>query len=437
MDGSSDINSDLDTTGAGSKVEDVSKTSATEVNEPGNIWVPWTPGSENVKGSSKPRHRKTKTGYDSSVIKKISDKSEMENSTTKELRSKIPNFPETAERRLRELTLLHQYTTKTSRTISFTTSANYDQATIDMFTQTIPSIALTNEALLYSIYCISSFHLNLETTTATHKITSTTEPLTSDPDPFLLDAYTYLDRTIRLHRQDVHNLTPLNADAICLTSTNLRVCAFALLQKRSVTPYTPPSEWLKISRSSSMAFRAACICISNRDVDLGDEAQNKSVGWMFVRRLPVLADPSAIFDEVNGEKFGHLLRRTERDLEGEEWDEKIEKAYKSTVCYLGYVYKHIEAKDNPGTVTRLLIGFPYFIERHFVELVDEGKPRAMVLLAIVFAFYVRIRKICWVGECWEREVMGIMGVLGDEWEDVKEEVMEMVREGEADVYEFM
>lgn len=86
-----------------------------------------------------------------------------------------------------------------------------------------------------------------------------------------------------------------------------------------------------------MAFKAACQCISDRDIDLNDEAQNKSVGWMFVRRMPLLADTSVLFDANNGEKFAHLLRRTETDIKSEEWNEEIEKCYKSTVCFLGYV----------------------------------------------------------------------------------------------------
>ncbi|KAF5877979.1 putative phenylalanine ammonia-lyase protein [Botrytis fragariae] len=445
----------------GSKSEEIPKASETGNDETSNTWVSWTPGSGSVKGPVKTFHRKTKTGcircrirkvkvgglfppargacdecqpsclnckrheveckYDSTTCRKVTEKPNTENVTAKDLRTK---FPETAERRLQELTLLHHYTTNTSRTVTFTNSANPDQTAIDIFTKTVPEIALTNEALLYSIYCISSLHLNDQTTSST-------------PNTSLIDAYTYLDTTLRLHRQEIHHLTPQNADAICLTSSNLRVCAFAMLQNRSLSPYTPPSDWINITRSASMAFKTACQCISSKDLDANDEAQNKSVAWMFVKRMPVLAHPVEMFDRENAGKYIHLLRRNHTDWENEEWSEEIEKAYKTTACFLGYVYKHIEAKANPAVIARLLIGFPFFIEQRFGELVQEGKERALVLLGIVFALFVRVRKIWWIGGCGEREARGILGVLGDEWRDVKEEIRGLIGEGEKDVYEFI
>ena len=156
-----------------------------------------------------------------------------------------------------------------------------------------------------------------------------------------------------------------------------------------------------------------------------------------MKRMPVLADPVEMLDEQNAGMFIHLLRRSHSDWENEEWSEEIEKAYRSTICFLGYVYKHIEAKANPAVITRLLIGFPFFTEQRFVKLVDEGKDRALALLGIIFALFVRVKNIWWIGLCGERETRGILGILGDEWRDVKEEIAELIREGEMDIYEFI
>ncbi|TGO54243.1 hypothetical protein BCON_0110g00230 [Botryotinia convoluta] len=354
MDTTSASTSIADAADTDSKSEEIMKAGETGNDGTSNVWVSWTPGSESVKGQSKTFHRKTKTGcitcrirrvkcdechpsclnckrheveckYDSTTFRKVPERPNMENVSAKELWTK---FPETAEKRLRELTLLHHYTTNTSRTVTFANSANPDQTAINIFTKTVPEIALTNEALLYSIYCISSLHLNNQTPS------SKTEPPTSIPNTSLIDAYTYLDITLRLHRQDIHHLTSQNADAICLTSSNLRICAFAMLQNRSLFPYTPPSDWINITRSASMAFKTACQCISSQDLDANDEAQNKSVAWTFVKRMPVLAHPVEMFDEENAGKFIHLLRRNPADLENEEWSEEIEKAYKTTICFL-------------------------------------------------------------------------------------------------------
>lgn len=77
------------------------------------------------------------------------------------------------------------------------------------------------------------------------------------------------------------------------------------------------------------------------------------------------------------------------------------------------------------------------MEQRFIELVGQGIPRAMVLLAVAFALYVRVKKIWWIGECGMREARGIIGILGNEWGDVKKEIEELVREGEIDVYNLL
>jgi hypothetical protein len=109
-------------------------------------------------------------------------------------------FPESRNRRLLELKLLHQYITKTSPTIA--TDPNRAEA----WTTIVPILAFTNDSLLYSIYSASALHI------------AKAKP----QDPEALDAHRrYLDLALREHSNDVSQLSEVNADTVCMTSSLL------------------------------------------------------------------------------------------------------------------------------------------------------------------------------------------------------------------------
>ncbi|KAM3083952.1 hypothetical protein ACMFMF_001314 [Clarireedia jacksonii] len=452
-------------------------------------WVEWTPELErkNSKGGvSKNYHKKVRTGclrcrarrvkcdeghpicsnckrhdtpckYDPFVSRKAATHSKLSASSSSQA-------SETPERRLQELALLHHFTTRTSLTLSLQTPTHPDPSGYEIFRQTIPSLALTNEALLYSIYCLSSIHISFPSQSSSSPSPSSSSsqstplPLSSS-SPFDLSAHHYLSRTIHHHLIDASHLTPENADAISLTSSHIRIAAFALLQSRSLTPYIFPHDWLRITRGASQAFSAACRCISNTattnddDDDANVDASantntntttnshiniSTSTAWKFIHRTPILASPCTIFhDPLNSVRFAHFLRRRPHDMSNEPWDATTQEAYRCTVCLLGYINRQIQDAAAPPTVCRLLIGFPYFITQGYLELVDEQRPRAMVLAGVFFAMLVRFRRIWWIGESGEREVRGILGGLGTEWDDLKGEVREIMHASLEGVYDFM
>jgi hypothetical protein len=297
----------------------------------------------------------------------------------------ILDFPESRNRRILELKLLHQYITKTSLTIAS------DPARAEAWTNIIPNLAFTNDALLYSMYSASALHL------------AKVEP----QDPEALDSHRrYLDLALREHSNDVAQLNKANADIVCLTSSLLRMCAFVMLQDRPLNPYEPPMQWLHMTSRAVTVFKEAWKWI-------GDD-QN-SIASILVRRMPIILDDEAKYGEHNRKGLLHLLRPSQRP---ESWDADIQDAYESTISYIGSIMIAITTQVEQPEIFRRIIAFPMLIKRGFIYLVEQRQPRALVVLAHYFALCTMLKKVWWIGDVGPREVRGIQMVLSDEWLDL-------------------
>ena len=305
-------------------------------------------------------------------------------------RSQVIDIPESRERRLLELRLLHHYTTKTSMTYS----ASPEPAATEVWSLVYPKVALKHEALLYSIYAISALHMTK----------------TESFDPDIIDAHQrYFELALQEHSNDINNLSEENADAACLATNLIRVTAFAVLHERPLHPYTPPTQWLQMTKGAADVHRAAWKWIEN------DET---SISMRLISRLPILTEPETLYTESSRQSLLHLLRRSQTDLTNEFWSSDIQEAYTSTISVIGSVLNAIAAHETPADVFRRLILFPMLIPKPFIDLVTEEEPRALVILAHFFALLAKFNDMWWTGDTGERETRGIRTVLPDEWLDL-------------------
>ncbi|KAI9851328.1 MAG: hypothetical protein M1838_003969 [Thelocarpon superellum] len=315
--------------------------------------------------------------------------SESEGSAALSTSSTTADPPESRRRRLLELGLLHQYTTRTSLTFLAETSS----AAAEVWTGSIPRIALQYDALLYSIFSLAALHLH------------STDPNNQEA----LDAYRqYLDLALREHRHDVTHLSEANADAACLTSSLLRMDTFTTLQQRPLHPYIPPTQWMQMTNSAGKVLKAAWRWIE------GGQASNIRILLM---REPLWSPLNQeLFCESNREGLAHLLRRNPAEGLAEPWDAETEEAYHSTLSYLGSVRKAIAAHEAPADTCRRLMIFPLMVPPRFIDLVEEQRPRALVMLAYFFAHLTSYKNVWWVGDVGPREVHGIQSILPAEWQ---------------------
>jgi hypothetical protein len=312
----------------------------------------------------------------------------------------IPYLAETKARRMLELSLLHHYMISTSLEIL---NSGDKVGELAWFTA-VPQQSLGNEALMYTMFAVSALHMS---ETGSH-----------DED-MILTHRKYLALALAEHKKDVLNLNESNFDAVLLTSTLLRITAFVMLQKRSLSPYEPPPQWLEMTRGAINLFKASWDFIGK------DE---NSMGFKLTKRMPIIWDEEAKFAASNREGFEYLLHRDEVDVAQEEWPPEVVEAYETTVSYIGCVLIAMKNGEPTNEICRRLIIFPYIVRSKYIELVKEAQPRALAILAHYFAILDQWPDVWWLGRSGSREVYALNEILTGKWSELMKWPMQRVSE---------
>lgn len=295
---------------------------------------------------------------------------------------------ESRARRLLELKLLHTYDTKTGRSIVFDPDDAASRAYIDQ----VPSLALSNDALLYSLLSFTALHL-----------------IEIDPQnttQMRIVYHRYWHQALKAHNRELQTLGPANFNAVCITSTFIRLNAWVRLRDRTLNPYTPPMEWFQTSRGAMRVFAVAHQWMS---------ASQHSMTTRLTKRMPFVFDEEAKFGTVNRESLLHLLGQVGDDIL-EHVPVVEQNAYQKTISYLGGICAAMAAQGASSEICRRLILFPYLVPAHFGELMQEYQPRALVILAYYFALLSRFRRIWWMGTAGEREVRALAMTVPMLWQ---------------------
>lgn len=292
-----------------------------------------------------------------------------------------------------ELRLLHHYITHLSQPFHGSRSTDI-QGT---WSFEVPNLAIQHENLLYTIFAASALHL-----------------LKSDPhNPELRAARdSYWSMALREQHKAVSQLSGENADALCFTSLMILIDTFATLQERGLEPYSPPIEWMQMGRGAGAVFKTA---LENLEDD-------KTAKIKVLINAPAGNSNSSkedIHSEQNRKSFLGLLNHHPQLSQGpiEIWDMDTREAYEDTLSVIGSIDRAINNQEAVWGVCRRLITFVFFISRRFVEFVEQGRPRALVILAHYFALASQYKFVWWMGNSAEREIWAIHRVLPPEWQD--------------------
>ncbi|KAH7193727.1 uncharacterized protein B0J16DRAFT_381601 [Fusarium flagelliforme] len=289
----------------------------------------------------------------------------------------IVDPPESESRRRLELRLFHHYMAETGPSLSL------DPATAHFWNSTICRLALESDSTLYAIYMVSALHMQKRSTMTDTK--------------YLDICQTYLNMSIREHHRDVAEINLKNVEYIVLTSGLLRVHGFTRLQGRSLEPYTPPIDFLRITNTSTALFQKAG--------DLTQYNPESVASEMIESAADLLADlrnselPSDLSPLVNYETG----------------DKKTEEAYARAITYIGCIRKALDEKDVVKSIGRRTIVFPMVMHKEFADLVEELRPRALVILAYYFGYLSMLSEFWWVGDSGFREIRAIERIMPKEW----------------------
>lgn len=295
------------------------------------------------------------------------------------------DIPESKARRKLELRLLQNFIENTSQTFSSCNTAQVRLA----WANDVPKLALEHDNLLYGIFSISASHL-----------------LKSNPDDseLIMARQAYEGLSLSNQRKAVASLSPQNANSVCIASSLILIDAFESLQRRSLTPYLPPVEWLRIARGGASMYSMALHTIN--------DLETSSIRT-FATAEPVLSNLEALFADSNRESLQDLLSH---GIPGEKWDGVTQATYEKALSYIGGIQIEIDRGEHPLATLRRMMAFPILVPKEFVEFVDQKRPRALVVLAHFFALAANMNHIWWIGNTVKKEIEGIRRVLPKEWQ---------------------
>lgn len=330
--------------------------------------------------------------------------------------------PEARPRRMLELELMHFYITETGPSLAFDEKSSHE-----LYAKAIPRMALKSDAVLYSAFAFATLHQTKTTGGEVPSIPSPTAAAVARQRHKV-----YLELAFQHHHQELGRLSHSNVDGLVMTACLLRLLAFVILSERNLEPYTPPMEWLRITQSHARIFRAAWDLV-------GHDSTTQTA--KLIRATPVVWD----YDEREGadkrRDLQHILLplgeygedegggKAEDDDDPATWDAGVRRAYESTLSYIGGIWQAVRKNQPLGPIGRRLVLFPMLVDKRFIELVGEAKPRALVVLAHYFALMEILRSWWYIGNTGSREVRAIAAHLPARWQTLLEWPLRMVEEG--------
>ncbi|KAH9909997.1 hypothetical protein F4778DRAFT_789342 [Xylariomycetidae sp. FL2044] len=200
------------------------------------------------------------------------------------------------------------------------------------------------------------------------------------------------------------------AEYTCWTGLKLLMHSLALVQTLSVDPWEPPTQWLHMGRGAGQIFEMA----RSRLPDASSKIKE------FINTPPILRDPlDHIFSDHSPLDWlleapppppGTTTTTTtgddgveDRELE----DPAVADAYHKALGYTCSVQRAMRRGEPEYAVIRRLGAFAVWVPSDFARLVEERRPRALVVLAHFMALWIPYADMWVIGGAGERQIRAI------------------------------
>lgn len=262
----------------------------------------------------------------------------------------------------------------------------------------IPSLALEHDNVQYLMFLCSASHL-------VRKVPDNREVVTA--------RRMYRMLGLREQQKAVAKLSIENCDAVCFSAMLLLIDAYAEIWSRVTDPYTPPIEWLKIGSGVGAVLAAATKILSEHCRSSSKAALEPPPKVMLIKNAPPVLTREELFSKENLTPFLGLL-----DSSIELADAETREAYENALSYVGSVHYAVCNGEPIFYIARRLVSFAIFMPRKFIDLVEEGRPRALVILAHYFAVMTNAQCVWWIGNSPQKEIRAIQMAVPAEWQDL-------------------
>jgi hypothetical protein len=105
--------------------------------------------------------------------------------------------------------------------------------------------------------------------------------------------------------------------------------------------------------------------------------------------------------------------------------------YEEGIVYLERFYIAVQKGEPDHVLRRMFSGFPPVVPQPFITFVAERRPRALVMLAYLFALVKEFEDIWWLRGIPEREVHGINSIIPAGWTCMMDWPLHVVSTGKA------
>ncbi|MCJ1230673.1 hypothetical protein MMC12_007347 [Toensbergia leucococca] len=348
--------------------------------------------------------------------------------------SNISDFSEaetvfgTKGRRELELRLLHHFIT----IVTYTFPACNEQRYRDLWTFDAVHSGFRYPFLLHAILAISALHLlsdvrsmsyfyaRDENQVAVERVARIL-PDTNNRTDLAKAHQWYLNMAVREQREAISNLSSSNADAVFMASLLISYQSLRLIPDLSTsTSYRPPMQWLKMCKAIGTIIEAAQSMVQSDSV---------IARFLAYTTEPDVKDEMAMFNPLYRKPFDALLDWTKYPEPCLNLETRT--AYEKTLAYVGGVYHALLEKEAPRIMIRRIVCLGVLAPPRYIELLEQGRPRALAILAHHLALSRAIEDHWWFHGVADRAVNGIRSILPAEWLWAMEWPLSMIEEKDA------
>lgn len=235
----------------------------------------------------------------------------------------------------------------------------------------------------------------------------------------------YMNLAIQQQRLSLGEIDARNADALGLTSIMLSMMAGRLLSvSEPGAIYSPPVQALYIAEATGPIIHSSTTHLPpdspmRKIMELG----GTNLGSVFQGESP--NDKSALFDLHEANRFQHILDFEDvNDVERRTTEATM--AYTGALAFIGGIHAAIQRRDLDHQICRRIMSFAPVVPSHFIQLLGEKRPRALVIFAHFMALNKRVERYWWLHGAAERDVKGIASILPEAWKWAMEWPLEMI-----------
>ncbi len=323
------------------------------------------------------------------------------------------DLPETRERRMTELRLLHNYILWQTSTLDRTLEEPlYPNEARDRNTEfhwgiEMVEVAFEDEAVLHAVLAQSA--LCKWTRAGSDDERASWRRLQQR----------YLALSLRAQRRSVDVLGTANADAVAMASLMILNHSFALVQTVPTTPvWQPPAEW-RMGRGTGQVIAVARGRLSLSGTDRMTRFLNS----------PPHFDVDDMFAAENREHLMWLLEAPAAAAASDspEMRDPITRVYYNRILsYIGWVERAERAVPHESTVLimRRLAAFAAWVPDVLADFLEQRRPRAMVVIAYFFALWVPYEHVWMVGRTGRNQLRAIYAEIPPEWREKLDPLMD-------------